>query len=120
MRSQIQGPRHRGGPVVLNRDELHVNLGCFRKCIQVVGIRGEDVVAIGGEAHYRGINGIGMATAAEQHPGSPSQPVVYGSDVGTGKELGQGRLPSATAAPDLSDHAAAGDGRASGETFALD
>ena len=34
----------------LNRDELYVNLGCFRKCAQVAGItgiRGEDVVAVG-------------------------------------------------------------------------
>ncbi len=97
-----------------------MNLGCFRKCAQVAGIRGEDVVAVGCEAHHSGINGIGLATAGEQHAGSPSQPVVDGSDVGAGQEPGQGRLPAAATAPDLGDHAAAGDRRASGETFALD
>ena len=39
----------------LNRDELYVNLGCFRKCAQVAGIRGEDVVAVGCEAYHSGI-----------------------------------------------------------------
>ena len=57
---------------------------------------------------------------ASSMPGSPSQPVVDGSDVGAGQEPGQGRLPAAATAPDLGDHAAAGDRRASGETFALD
>src|SRR5271167_4209900 len=104
----------------LNRDELDVNPGCFRKCAQVAGIRGEDVVAVGCEAYHSGVNGIGLAAAGKQHPGSPSQSVVDGSDIGAGQEPGHGRLPSAAAAPDLGDHAAAGDRRASGETFALD
>ncbi len=98
----------------LSRDELHVNLGCLRKCVQVAGIRGEDVVAVGGEAYHSGIDAIGLAAAGKQHPGSPSQPVVDGSDVCAGQEPGHGRMPSAATAPDLGDHAAAGDRRASG------
>jgi hypothetical protein len=100
----------------LNRDELYVNLGCFRKCAQVAGIRGEDVVAVGCQAHHGGIKGIGLAAAAKQHPGSPSQLVVDGSHVSTGQEPGHGRLSSAATAPDPGDHTAAGDRRASGET----
>jgi hypothetical protein len=56
---QIVHGRQTGGR--LNRDELYVNLGCFRKCAQVAGIRGEDVVAVGCEAYHSGINGIGLA-----------------------------------------------------------
>jgi hypothetical protein len=36
------------GPVLLNRDELQVNPSCFGKCAQVGGIRGEEVVTVGG------------------------------------------------------------------------
>jgi hypothetical protein len=97
-----------------------VNPGCFRECAQVAGSRGEDVVAVGCEAYHSGINGVGLSAAGRQHPGSPCQPVVDGSDGGADQEPGHGRLPSGTTAPDLGDHAAAGDRRASGETFALD
>jgi hypothetical protein len=90
---QIVHGRQTGGR--LNRDELYVNLGCFRKCAQIAGIRGEDVVAVGCEAYHSGINGIGLAAAGKQHPGSPSQPVVDGSDVGAGQE----RRPAGAAAP---------------------
>ena len=92
IRANSDGMR-KAGERRLNRDELYVNPGCFRKCAQVAGIRGEDVVAVGCEAYHSGISGVGLATAGKQHPSSPRQRVIDGSDGGAGQEPGHGRLP---------------------------
>ena len=61
----------------LDRDEVDVDISGFRQGSQVARIRGENIVAVGGQAHHGGVNRIPLATAGQQQP----RPAPSGSSI---------------------------------------
>jgi hypothetical protein len=53
-----------------------VGLGGFGQYVQAAGTGSEDVVAVGGQAHHGGVDGIKAAAAGQQHSGEAAQPVI--------------------------------------------
>jgi hypothetical protein len=84
-----------------------------RKRDEVGCVRGEDVVAIAGEEHERGIDHVDLPCLSQQNTGTPTDGVVEPTHVDRRQEAGQVHLPAATSTPDLSDHAAMCQGHAS-------
>ena len=78
--------------------------------MQVARVGGEDVVAIGREAHDSRVDGIGTLGSAEQYACSSPQAVIDGYDIDPGYQPGQWHLAPVATAPDLSHHPAAGEG----------
>ncbi len=68
----------------LCRYELHMNVGSFGQGAKVVRVGGENVVAVGGQADDRGVDGAGLATAGQQHPGPAPEGVVDWQNLDSG------------------------------------
>jgi hypothetical protein len=58
----------------LNRDQVDMDASGFRQDAQIVRIGGQNVIAICGQAHHAGVDGIGLATAGQQRARPPSKP----------------------------------------------
>jgi len=97
-----------------------VNPRSLRERAQVARIRSEDVIAIGGQADHRCVNGVKMVDPGQQNPGSSPEPVVNRRDFDPGQQAGYGDLPPMTTAPDLGNYPAVGHRRPSREAFSLD
>lgn len=55
--------------------------GVSRERLQILGVRCEQQISIGGEQHDRRVNDIGCASATEQHSGTPPQRGVEWRDL---------------------------------------
>ena len=65
----------------LDRDEVDVDISGFRQDSQVARIRGENIVAVSGQAHHGGVNRIPLATAGQQQPRPTPQRVIAATAV---------------------------------------
>jgi hypothetical protein len=92
----------------LDRDEVDVDISGFRQGPQVARIGGENIVAVGGQAHHGGVNRIWLATAGQQQPRPAPQQVIDRCDIGPGEQPGDWHLAATATTPDLRNHSPTG------------
>ena len=92
----------------------------LRESTQVARVRGENVVAIAGEAYHRRIDGIGLSSLPQQYPGPSPQTAVDGGNLDPCQQPGERHLTAMAPAPYLSHYATTGDWGLSGSPFAFD
>ena len=80
--------------------------------LDVVEVRRDDVVAVAGQQHERGVDHVARACAFEQRTGGAAEVGIDGAHVDTGQSFGQQGLPRAATAPGLPDDAAVRNGDA--------
>ena len=115
------GPRGSGGATVpLHRDEFDVDARSLSQRPQVAGIGGEDVIAVCGQAHDRGVDRIGQAAAGQQHARPPPQVIIQRSDVDPRQQPSHRHLTAGPSAPYPGDHAAVAHWYAARQAFPLD
>ena len=69
-----------------------MDISGFRQDPQAARIRGENVVAVGGQAHHSGAHRIPLATAGQQQPRPAPQRVIDRCDIGPGEQPGDWNL----------------------------
>lgn len=87
---------------------------------EIVVVRRDDVVSVTSEEDDTRIHDVGCPGASEQHPGPSTQTGIDGHDLDPGQQPGQRRLAPTPTSPDLSDDAAMGSRRATGEPLGLE
>lgn len=96
-----------------------MDAGGFRQAAQVAWIRGKDVAAISGQARHGGVDGIGLASAGQQHPRAATKIVIDRDDIGPGEQPRGWRLAPTAAAPHLRGHSPARHRHPAGEPLPL-
>lgn len=76
--------------------------------LQVSGIGGEQLVAVAGEAHEGGVDGVRPPASSEQYPRALAKAIVQRLDVNPDKKPRDLDLAPGSPSPDLGDDAAVG------------
>lgn len=111
---------HRNPDPGSDRNEIDVRAGGDCQALEVVGIRGIDLVVINGKEHDRGIDDIRGSSAAQKHTGPTPGLAVDWSDIDTGQQPGKVCLTTVPTAPHLADNTSVGQRRAVRAPLPLD
>ena len=87
---------------------------------EVVGIGGEDLVAVGGQEDEGGIDDVGRTRPSEEDTRPPAQTVVERGDLDAGQDDGEQCLAVPAPPPHLPDDTAVGEGRTPGQNLILE
>ena len=60
----------------LHGDEFDVDICSLGQCPQITGVGGENVIAVCGQGHDRGVDRIGQTAAGQQHARPPPQAII--------------------------------------------
>ena len=128
----LRGPHSGAGPRIsasgespagglpLDGDEFDVDARGPGQPAQVARVGGEDVISVPGQAHDRGVDRIGQATAGQQHARPPPQAIIQGSHIDPGQQPGHRHLSPGPPAPHLRDHATMTHRHPARQAFPLD
>ena len=109
------------GPVVLasRQNQLDVSSGSRCERFDVIGIGGDDDVAIRSEKHKCGVNDVVAMREGQELSGRAAERFVERTDLDTSQGTGEQRVTRSTAAPHLSNDAAVRPRRVPGEVSRL-